>query len=603
MPDYDNNFKEFDKKINDILYNKEIDVIKENVKKVSDELKTIKTSMGDILNKLNDNKAEINEILNDLKEKKENFNFASNMASLTPVIRDDKRNGEDIAQIGQMQEDLDDLKHTLDSKLFEINIKLEMLSSNNTEETNLNKNTNEETKGSKGERSSAKLKTFSPNKIDSNSGNLIGVSKLMKKIEEIDKNHRDLERSFKRLLSSFNLNEILEDIAKLKGSKADKVDIPDSDTFNFLLDDIKIKIKKFDSDIKEINQRLDNILAMVTNQDNKGNSNTDEMNINREILKAYLTKEEFDSYVKIKDIDFQKAKKELQKINENLSQVMTTFKKKVDVVELTNTKSFLKEKIDDLARACNLKFADKNECLKNFKHIEEQLKKILIILKKRNDQSSEGEGNWLLAKKPIKGYSCASCESYLGELNNDVKKYVPWNRLPFRDTGDLYRLGDGYSKMLQMINFDNFGNINIIPDSNNNINNDDAHTFFSSDSNGMNSYNIHPLNNKNSNDNNTNNNMRKTFYIKHQTFPSKTPVKYRVQSAQNLLEERKPSINLKNSNNLEENKINNFIIQNAIKTRNQKDLPKINFLEGESTNQKDPIITKIVKKSQSKKKI
>ena len=168
MPDYDNNFKEFDKKINDILYNKEIDIVKGDVKKVSDELKTIKTSMGDILNKLNDNKAEINEILNDLKEKKENFNFASNMASLTPVIRDDKRNGEDNAQIRQMQDDLDNLKHTLDSKLFEINIKLEMLSSNNTEETNLNKNTNEETKGSTGERSSVKLKTFGPVGSDCN---------------------------------------------------------------------------------------------------------------------------------------------------------------------------------------------------------------------------------------------------------------------------------------------------------------------------------------------------------------------------------------------------------------------------------------------------
>ena len=601
MPDYDIKFKEIDKKINDILYNKEIDEVKEEVGKLSDELITLKTCMGDILNRVNDNKTEIDEILNNLKEKKDNFNLASNLASLTPIIRTEKRSGEDIAQIEQMQEELDDLKHTLNSKLFEINVKLDMLSNNNSNETDLNKNAQEENRKSTGDRLLTKLKTFGPNKPDLNSGNLVGVSQLMKKIEEIDKNHRDLERSFKRLLSSFNLNNILDDIAKLKDSKADKADIPDSDSFNYLFDDIKIKINKFDSEIKEINQRLDNIFAKVVNQENKGELNTNEMNVNREILQAYLTKEEFDSYIKPRDIDYQKTKKELQKISENVSQLMITIKKKVDVVDLSNAKSFFKEKIDELARACNLKFADKNECLKNFKHIEEQLKKILFILKKRNDQSSEGEGNWLLAKKPIKGYSCAACESYLGELNNDVKKYVPWNRLPYRDTGELYRLGNGYSKMLQMINFDNYGNINISPD-NNNINNDDIHTYISNDSNGMNSYNIHPLN-KNNNNNNVNNtnNMRKTFYIKHKNIPSsKTPIKYRIQSAQDIIGERKPS--LKNSNNLEENKINNFIIGNAIKTRNQKDLPNINFIEGESTNQKDPIITKIVKKSQSKKK-
>ena len=583
------------------MYNKEFDEIREDLGKLSDELITLKTCMGDILNRVNDNKTEIDEILNNLKEKKDNFNLASNLASLTPIIRTEKRSGEDIAQIEQMQEELDDLKHTLNSKLFEINVKLDMLSNNNPNETDINKNAQEENRKSTGDRLLTKLKTFGPNKPDLNSGNLVGVSQLMKKIEEIDKNHRDLERSFKRLLSSFNLNNILDDIAKLKDSKADKADIPDSDSFNYLFDDIKIKINKFDSEIKEINQRLDNIFAKVVNQENKGELNTNEMNVNREILQAYLTKEEFDSYIKPRDIDYQKTKKELQKISDNVSQLMITIKKKVDVVDLSNAKSFFKEKIDELARACNLKFADKNECLKNFKHIEEQLKKILFILKKRNDQSSEGEGNWLLAKKPIKGYSCAACESYLGELNNDVKKYVPWNRLPYRDTGELYRLGNGYSKMLQMINFDNYGNINISPD-NNNINNDDIHTYISNDSNGMNSYNIHPLN-KNNNNNNVNNtnNMRKTFYIKHKNIPSsKTPIKYRIQSAQDIIGERKPS--LKNSNNLEENKINNFIIGNAIKTRNQKDLPNINFIEGESTNQKDPIITKIVKKSQSKKK-
>ena len=283
----------------------------------------------------------------------------------------------------------------------------------------------------------------------------------------------------------------------------------------------------------------------------------------------------------------------MQKAKDYIAQMMTSLKKKVDTVDLTNTKGVLNEKIEELARACNLKFADKNECLKNFKHIEDQLKKILFILQKKSEQNSEGDGNWLLAKKPINGYSCAACESYIGELNNNIKKYVPWNRLPMKDNGDsLYRIGTGYSKMLQMINFDNNGNVNISPD-----NSDDIHTIVSNDSNVMNSFNIYALNNINNNvNNNGNNNMGKTFYHKSKNSQSKTPGKFRVQSAYDGSGDRS---SLKNSNNLEENK-NNYIIGNTVKTGNQKGLPKINFMLDESNNQKDPKITKIMKKSQSK---
>ena len=576
LSEHDEKFKEIDKKLIELSDNKEVDTVKEDMSKISDELKTLKISMGEILSRLNDNRTEIDEILNNLKERKDNFNLASNMASLSPAVRTSKRGGEDSAQIEQMQEDLEDLKHYVDSKLMEIDIKLDMLSSGNTNVANFTKNIQEETKKSPGERTTTKLKTFVANKIEYSSGNVVGMPQLMKKIDEVDKNQRALDRSFKRLLTTFNVNDVLDDIAKLKDSKADKADIPDADSFNYLLDDIKVKIKKFDLDIKEINQKIDSILAKMVNQDNMGDQGFNGI-LDREILQAYLTKDDFDNYMKSRDEDINKLKKEMQKAKDYIAQMMASLKKKVDTVDLTNTKGVLNEKIEELARACNLKFADKNECLKNFKHIEEQLKKILFILQKRNEPNSEGNENWLIAKKPINGYSCAACESFIGELNNDVKKYVPWNRLPIKDSGDNYRMGIGYSKMLQMINFDNNGNINISPG----INNDDINTMLSNDS------------------NNTKivSSMGRTFYVKQKNIPSKTPSKGRVQSAMDILNERNENINIKNNNYLEENKKNNGLNP---KTRNQKGLPKINLLDGNSLNQKDQKITKIIKKSQSK---
>lgn len=48
--------------------------------------------------------------------------------------------------------------------------------------------------------------------------------------------------------------------------------------------------------------------------------------------------------------------------------------------------------------------------------------------------------NWLLAKKPLNGYSCASCEAYIGDLQ-DNQQHIPWNKYPMRDPNDkVYRV-------------------------------------------------------------------------------------------------------------------------------------------------------------------
>jgi hypothetical protein len=79
-----------------------------------------------------------------------------------------------------------------------------------------------------------------------------------------------------------------------------------------------------------------------------------------------------------------------------------------------------------------------------------------------NKKDEHGD-NWLLAKKPLNGYSCAACESYIGELKDNTQ-YIPWNRYPLRDPNEkLYRIGNGFSKMLQMLNFDNVDTSNSPP--------------------------------------------------------------------------------------------------------------------------------------------
>jgi hypothetical protein len=108
---------------------------------------------------------------------------------------------------------------------------------------------------------------------------------------------------------------------------------------------------------------------------------------------------------------------------------------------------------------------EKPEIFKNLKILEIQIKNIYdnipgLIHAKEGD-------NWLLAKKPLNSYLCASCESYIGDLKEN-NTYVPWNKYPMRDPNDkLYRLGNGFSKMLQMIQVDENEKLNNFATTNN----------------------------------------------------------------------------------------------------------------------------------------
>ena len=98
----------------------------------------------------------------------------------------------------------------------------------------------------------------------------------------------------------------------------------------------------------------------------------------------------------------------------------------------------------------------------------------------KKDENSE---NWLLAKKPLGGFSCASCESYIGDLKENNEKIL-WNQLPERDfiTTNTNRIGNGFSRILNLVNINkeakdkkennNLSNVELV----NNKNEDDGNS-------------------------------------------------------------------------------------------------------------------------------
>ena len=83
--------------------------------------------------------------------------------------------------------------------------------------------------------------------------------------------------------------------------------------------------------------------------------------------------------------------------------------------------------IEDLKSSFHKKYMEKIEIQKALKLLDNQIKALNESTKKY-----EGSDTWLLAKKPIGNYMCASCESKLKDLEQK-DNYVPWNKYPSRE--------------------------------------------------------------------------------------------------------------------------------------------------------------------------
>ena len=391
------------------------------------------------------------------------------------------------------------------------------------------------------------------------STDLSALNDLMKKI-------LDLENEFKDFVEKVNIDEIYRQLKFLTETKADKKDLHD---INKKLNDLNDKYEAHQIEIDAINRRLDALFSQLLQNKDEGESHP-VVNVD---FSQYVSKTEFDKHKKENDQEFKKIWDEIEKLKELINKIFGILDKKANLSDLEDLKNFLLGKIDELAFACNKKFADKNETANNFKYLEDQIKKILDMLSKKDSQNEAD--NWLLAKKPIGGYSCAACESYIGDLRDDAHKFIPWNKMPLRDPGDkLYRMGNGFSKMLQMLNFDSNGNISLSPNivNENTINSNDSLTRVASAMPGQ-------MPNNNLNNINTNSS-------------SKVPLKKRIQSAN-------PKIKM---NIIKENKLKSQYSKdgNAEISKTKKDLFPDIYESSGGKGDDQPKITKVFRKTTAK---
>ena len=93
------------------------------------------------------------------------------------------------------------------------------------------------------------------------------------------------------------------------------------------------------------------------------------------------------------------------------------------------------------------KFADRADTKKALRYLETLIREYFEIGAKKPSGDDA-----MFAKKPLGGWSCASCETNLEKLKGMAAAYYSWNKMPYRDPNDrIARAGPGFSRMLATI--------------------------------------------------------------------------------------------------------------------------------------------------------
>ena len=285
----------------------------------------------------------------------------------------------------------------------------------------------------------------------------------------LNKSLSDTEIYLKSIINNLNIDDIKNNISKiqeeLNQNKLLKNDIElinnkISDSIEKKLAELDQKVDAQSTDINMCNDTCNKTVKMVEylsgqviqtyksdlDKDGKsGNFNLIKQNMD---MASYMTKELF---IEERNKIIKKIEKTLEIESGNyafIKKLEEKLKTSASENDLKDMEQCLIKMLEELKINLSKKYLDKNEAQKNFKYIELQLKQIIEAGEMNNKEAD----NWMLAKKPINSYVCASCESYLGELKNK-NIFLPWNKIPVREE-KKYRMGQGFSKMLQLVNMD-----------------------------------------------------------------------------------------------------------------------------------------------------
>ena len=378
-----------------------IDNMKNLIQKNSDKIKENENSFNDFKNKINENLTQLKNFVELLQQQLPKDGIKSNSEEKIKQI-EEKLNRllekpKESVTITRIQND--NLKPEVLTKFEEFeNLFKEIKKSINQVEKDIDKKMNEENKN------------------------------IYKKISS-------LEKEIELKINSKDLSSINDKIYNLEENLK---------SLNPQLDNLEQYNDKFKTDINNVFKKLEYFDAEIYQIKNEKDKNLMHKQTGLETYN-FLNQSIFTQYKKEINSKLEKIKTDLENLSNNyeiLSSSLNLYPSNKDFSKFQNS---LINHLEDLKTSFHKKYMERTEIQKALKVIDNQIKLLNESVKKY-----EGSDTWLLAKKPIGNFQCASCEANLKDLEQK-DNFVPWNKYPSREE-KTYRIGHGYSRILEMVN-------------------------------------------------------------------------------------------------------------------------------------------------------
>ena len=388
----------------------------------------------------------------------ENQKIKNNVENMIPkinqfIIQIDKLNENET----KYQEEFDNIKKESEENNNDLKLVINNDMNNSLENLKNSIEQNLENKISELEKKISEIKNNSGDNFDilklglgNNDVNQETIDALDKKITDLRKKMHDINNTLKLYMSNNDTDSLKNEIKDMKillDKKITKDDLKElynfhmntNDEINDLKDQMSLTyedIRKMTKDINNIQQKIESIngnLSLL--RDNPKMGSMPIIDFSKYIDQAKLT-ETLRPILK----ELEKIYREFDSVRRDLS-VFDEENKKNTKNQINKLDDEISKKINDLKNIIQKKYIEKIEFNKSIKTLEVQIKSL-------GDEGKKDADSWLLAKRPLKCFNCASCEA---NIKNDYNSadYLPWKKYPKGEK--IHRMGQGFSHMLQMM--------------------------------------------------------------------------------------------------------------------------------------------------------
>ena len=422
--------------------------LEEKINSINERLEEIEENTDNNTSDININKNDISKLKDKFKNFEKKYNSKTQLPTPAPetTVPQEEKNIEELNDNNDRINTLENDLNNLEDKLIKmIDQKLNEFKKRKSNE-DLIKDLNSQKEKLKDftDRINIEIKTLR-NK-DEELENKIQELMTFPELKKINDKIKAIEQELEGSATKEDTKHILEELDKFNQElNKYKSIISNQKEMNIKTKEDMLRLKEEFDEIKQDFSSLNNLL-----ENNSLNKLIENIN---NITDKFVEKSLYENDMKLINKKISKLQMDVNEHNRNFAELMPKLEGILDINEFNK----LKKNVEDLmsksgSLVSSNKSLDTQEIIKNIKSMEAQVK--IFMKKLENESEKEKErinDNCILASRPVGGFKCASCETYIGDIKeNNI--YLPWNKYHGQDRP--YRLGSSFSRILQGLNIE-----------------------------------------------------------------------------------------------------------------------------------------------------